>query len=350
MKTLRIGFIGSGGMADAHLKGLSDSTQFPDVSLAAFCDIAIERAQAQCDKYASHSDIKPQPFSDPRTMIAEANLDAVYILLPPFAHGEAERAAIEGGVPFLVEKPIGLDLGVLRELRDEVRRKNMLAAAGYMNRYQPSVIKAKEAMAHDQAVLAYGWWLGGPPLQKEGGPQSFIMQWWPDRNKSGGQFHEQVTHTVDLVRHFLGDAQEVFAHATTSFNKQLPNLSSAYNMDDALTTSIKFKSGALASILASVATPAGGGILLDVHGMDTSVKFSGWGHDATITRKGGEPETVKSVGDIFAVEDRAFLDAIQTGDRSKVLAPYVDAFKTAELTIAANASAQSGKPVELSSD
>ncbi len=344
MKTLRIGFIGSGGMADAHLKGLADSALFPEVKLAAFCDIAIERAQAQCDKYASH---QPLAFSSPKTMIAEAGLDAVYILLPPFAHGEAERAAIEGNVPFLVEKPIGLDLGVLRELRQEVQRKDLMAAAGYMNRYQPSVKRAKEAMSSDEPVLAYGWWLGGAPLHKEGAQQSFIMQWWPDRTKSGGQFHEQVTHTVDLVRYFLGDAQEVFAHATTSFNKKRANLVPSYNMDDALTTSIKFKSGALASILASVATPAGGDITLDIHGMESSVKFKGWGHDATILRQGQEPEVVKSAGEIFALEDRAFLDAVQTGDKSKILAPYVDSFKTAQLTIAANQSAQSGKPVEI---
>ncbi len=347
MKTLRIGFIGSGGMADAHLKGLADSALFPEVQLGAFCDIAIERAQAQCAKYASHSGTKPLAFASPKTMIAEAGLDAVYILLPPFAHGEAERAAIEGNVPFLVEKPIGLDLGVLRELRAEVQRKDLMAAAGYMNRYQPSVKRAKEVMSSDEPVLAYGWWLGGAPLQKAGGQQSFLMQWWPDRTKSGGQFHEQVTHTVDLVRYFLGDAQEVFAHATTSFNKKRANLVPSYNMDDAVTTSIKFKSGALASILASVATPAGSSILLDIHGMESSVKFSGWGHDATILRKDQEPEVVKSAGEIFPIEDRAFLDAVQTGDKSKILAPYVDSFKTAQLTIAANQSAQSGKPVEL---
>jgi predicted dehydrogenase len=100
MKTLRIGFIGSGGMADAHLKGLADTSQFPDVQLTAFCDVAIERAQAQCDKYASHSEQAPVAYSSPRTMIQEADLDACYILLPPFAHGDAERACIEGGVPF----------------------------------------------------------------------------------------------------------------------------------------------------------------------------------------------------------------------------------------------------------
>jgi hypothetical protein len=38
---------------------------------------------------------------------------------------------------------------------------------------------------------------------------------------------------------------------------------------------------------------------------------------------------------------------VQTGDRAKVLATYVDAYKNAQLTVAANESARTGKPVEL---
>ncbi len=347
MKTLRIGFIGSGGMADAHLKGLTDQQQFPDVEIAAFCDVVLERAQSQAAKYDA------QAFDSPKTMMAEAGLDAVYILLPPFAHGDAERAAIEAKVPFLVEKPIGLDLGLLRELRDEVLRKDMLAAAGYMNRYQPSVQRAKALLSNDKLVMGWGGWFGGPALKKaDGSPGSLIGQWWPIKERSGGQFHEQVTHTVDLARLFLGDAVEVFAHATTAFNKTLPNLVDHYTMDDALIATIKFDSGAIATLMASSATPVGGGINLEILGMNSAVKFSGWGHDATIiTKINGEKseEKAESAGEIFAIEDRAFLDAVATGDRSKVQATYVDAFKTAQITVAANQSVASGQPIEIDS-
>lgn len=347
MSKLRIGFIGAGGMADAHLKGLSNPDLFPDVEIAAFCDVVLERAQAQADKYAT-GESKPQAFSTPAGMIADASLDACYILLPPFAHGDAERACIEGNVPFLVEKPIGKDLALLTELRDEVKAKNLLTAAGYMNRYQPSVERAKEAFSNDEAVLAYGGWLGGPPTSdNEYMAKSLIGQWWVQKDKSGGQMVEQVTHTVDLVRYFLGDAVEIYAHATTAFNKKLGNLLPNYTMDDAMTTTIKFENGALATILSSAATPVGGGVSLTVHGMNTVAKFSGWGHDVEIQRKGGESETASSVGDIFPVEDRAFLDAVKTGDRTKIRTDYLDAFKTAQLTIAANESAATGKPVAL---
>lgn len=348
MKKLRIGFIGSGGMADAHLKGLATDT-FEDVQLAAFCDVVLERAQAQCAKYKAHD---AQAYATPQAMIADAGLDACYILLPPFAHGEAERACIEGGVPFLVEKPIGNDLGLLRELRDEVQRKSLLTAVGYMNRYQPSVQKAKAAFAGDEPVLAYGGWLGGPPtVSDEYFTKNLIGQWWPIKEKSGGQLVEQVTHTVDLVRYFVGEAVEVFAHGTTAFNKKLPALAPGYSIEDASVVTIKFESGALATILSSCATPVGGGIALSVLGGKTAAHFSGWGHDVKLTTKSADGQTseesVGSVGDIFPLEDRAFLDAVRSGDRSKILTDYADGFKTSQVTLGANQSMETGQPVSL---
>ena len=345
MNKLRIGFIGAGGMADAHLKGLADAEKFPDVQIAAFCDVVVERAQAQCEKYSAH---QPAAFSSPGEMIKNAALDACYVLLPPFAHGEAERACIEGDVPFLVEKPIGNDLGLLRELRDEISAKNLVTAVGYMNRYQPSVQRAKAAFADDEPVLAYGGWLSGPPL---GESDSSIGKWWVVKAKSGGQFVEQVSHTVDLVRYFMGDVAEVFAHTTTAFNKKQPTLREGYDVDDALIASLKFKNGGIATLMASIATPVGGGITLRVLGTQSCAEFQGWGHDVKIKTRDADgkaqEESADSVSDIFAVEDRAFLDAVRSGDRSKILTDYADGFKTVQVALGANQSADTGRAVEL---
>jgi predicted dehydrogenase len=323
MKKLRVGFVGSGGMADAHLKGLSDADRFPDVQVAAFCDVVLERAQAQCDKYATH---QPQPFSTPAQMLADAGLDACYILVPPFSHGDAERACIEHNVPFLVEKPIGNDLGLLRDLRDEVQRKNLITAVGYMNRYQPSVQRAKQAFSSDEPIIAYGGWLGGPPLTTAPNfGKSLIGQWWVVKEKSRGQFVEQVTHTVDLVRYFLGDAVEVFAHGTTEFNKKLAAIAPNYSIEVAMVVSVRFAGGAIANIMSSCATPVGGGITLNILGGRSSAEFSGWGHDVKLAYKDNEAntqeESIASIGDIFPVEDRAFLDAVHSVTTAKFLAP-----------------------------
>src|SRR4051812_47441448 len=113
MSRLRLGFIGCGGVAQNHFTGLAT---FDDVELAAFCDLDAERRESTARKfggkgYASHEE-----------MLAAEALDALYVILPPFAHGAAEFAALEKKIPFFVEKPVGNDLGVLREIAQGVKQ------------------------------------------------------------------------------------------------------------------------------------------------------------------------------------------------------------------------------------
>src|SRR5207249_11391034 len=95
-------------------------------------------------------------------------------------------------------------------------------------------------------ILAYGGWLCGRP--RGSGAGDGIGSWWVQRSKSGGQFVEQVTHTVDLVRYLLGDAEEVFATATRAFNKSKEGTPANYDIEDASLVNIRFKSGAIATL------------------------------------------------------------------------------------------------------
>ena len=104
---LRIGLIGCGGISGAHRPHLSASE---DVELVAFCDVIVERAQKHADKYGG------EVFDDAATMLKNTSLDAAYILIPTYAHGAPERACVAAGVPFLVEKPLGLYPDDLRKL------------------------------------------------------------------------------------------------------------------------------------------------------------------------------------------------------------------------------------------
>jgi myo-inositol 2-dehydrogenase / D-chiro-inositol 1-dehydrogenase len=337
---IRIGFIGSGGMAEAHLMGLPS---FPDVEIAAFCDVAPAKAEKLAERYGTKA------YSQPKAMFAAEKLDCVYILLPPFAHGDAEMAAVQAKVPFFVEKPIGLDLPVLREIAAAVKEANLLTAVGYMNRYRKSVQRAREVFRKDAPILAYGGWLGGRP--RGGGSGDGIGSWWVQRSKSGGQFVEQVTHTVDLVRYLLGDAEEVFATATRAFNKSKPDTPPNYDIEDASLVNIKFKSGAIANLMASCATGVGGGVTLNVFSEDHAALFTGWEHSLRLLAKRGDEtreETIPGEESIFSIEDRAFIDAVKSGDKSKIRTDYSDGLKTAELAVGANRSMETGEPVRLS--
>jgi predicted dehydrogenase len=327
---VKVGFIGSGGIAGAHLQGLA---KFEDVELAGFCDVVTERAENRAKEFGGRA------FSDPSQMFDAVTLDAVFICLPPFAHGEAELACVEHGVPFFVEKPVTLSLETGRKIAAAVKEKNLLTCVGYMNRYRYSINRAKQILSEDPAIVVHGGWIGGSPRSRPGQP----ISWWIQKDKSGGQLTEQTTHTVDIVRYLCGEVVEVFAYATKAFNTGV----TGYTIEDASMVNIKFQSGAIANLYSACACNVGGGVSLTIWARNHLLTFTGWEHSAKFVSPNQETTEIKGEGDIFAVEDRCFINAVKTGDRSMIRSDYEDGLKTAALTIAATESMETGKPVAI---
>jgi myo-inositol 2-dehydrogenase / D-chiro-inositol 1-dehydrogenase len=330
---IQVGFVGAGGMAAAHVKAMQ---KFEDVKFAAFCDVRLEAAQKMATEHGGVA------YSKLSEMFQNTKLDAVFLLLPPFAHGEPEFLALKHKVPFFVEKPVGKDAGLITEIGQEVERSGLLTCVGYMNRHRKSVQRAKELLTENPAVVVYGGWLSGGAGKRPKLAESGIGSWWGDKSRSGGQIVEQCTHTFDVVRYLCGDAVEVFAHATKAFSDPHPG----YTMDDASAVNIRFKNGAVATLFSSVQTPVGG-VFLNIHGTAETIRFTGWEHSAKIEHVGGWKEEIPGEDDIFGKEDRIFLDAVRKKEASLIRSPYQDGAKTALLTIAAEESINTGKPVQL---
>lgn len=339
---IRVGLIGCGGISSAHLPHLSKSE---DVELAAFCDIVVERAEKKAAEFGGNV------YDAAEKMLDKENLDAAYILIPVYAHGAPERACVAAGVPFLVEKPMGIDPDDLRKLSAEVEASGLITSAGYMNRYRKSVNRVKELLANDPPILMDGAWIGGPPLVRPGDYFSTqpIGQWWPVKEKSGGQFVEQVCHTVDLTRYLGGEVVEVFAHAANGFNAKLPNLIPNYNLDDAMVVSFKFSHGGIANVMACCSAGSGGGVFLNVWAAHHTAKFNDWAHHVEITRDGekGAEEIKGDIVEVFSLEDRAFIDAVKSGDRSGIRCTHADGVRSTLLALAANESLVTGQPVTV---
>jgi predicted dehydrogenase len=175
----------------------------------------------------------------------------------------------------------------------------------------------------DAAILGTGGWLGGTPGPAQG---TQIGSWWTNKAKSGGQFHEQVTHTVDIARYLFGTAVSVSAFGATGFNCNIPG----YATDDAAVVNIQFENGSIVNVLASVSSNAAGGVFLNVYARNVAFEFTGWEHSVKIRRKGeGEGGIIKGEDNIFSIEDRVFIDAVKSGDKSAIKSTYPDAAKTA---------------------
>jgi len=332
---LRLGIVGCGGIGVTHLRGLVKN---PFVELTAFCDVKINQARNVAQQFCPEAHV----FNNAETMIDLVRPDILYFCIPPFAHG-IEHTAIEHEIPFFVEKPIHLDLDQAKHIASEAERKKVLTSVGYMNRYRKGVQRVREVLKEDPPILLLGGWIGGTPRFDASAP---IFSWWVDKAKSGGQFHEQVTHTVDLARYLCGEVVEVHAYPARGLNKgTAPN----YNIEDASVVGLKFRNGAVGTLWASCSSNAGeGGVSLTIYGLRTTALFTKWEHNLRLLQVDKGHEEILGEPNIFEIEDNAFIEAVRSNDESKILCPYSDAVKTLEITLAANMSMDTGIPVRIS--
>jgi predicted dehydrogenase len=321
---MRIAFIGTGGIARSHADGLAKRT---DVTFVGAYDVAGERAQGFAGQYGGAA------YATIAGMLDEASPDAVWVCVPPFAHGEAELALLERRIPFLVEKPIAHSMDTARRILEGVERTGTVAGAAYMNRYRRGVNRVREVLASDPPVLVHGGWIGGTPR----------VAWWRVKEQSGGQIVEQTTHTFDLVRYLTGEPRMVYALGARGFVTDMPG----YDVEDASTVAIQFENGAVGNLMSACASYAGGGVHLTIAARNHYVTFTGWEHTAVIRKSALEEERIGGEQNVFEMEDAAFIQAVQTGDAGLLRSPYADAVKTLAFCLAANRSLETGEPVEV---
>ena len=329
---VKLAFIGSGGIVRAHLEqGLKD---FEDVQFVGWCDLNEETAAARREQVGDQGEI----YTDARKMLDETEPDAVYIMLPPFAHGPSEQWVIERKLPFFIEKPVAIDLATARKVAEGVEKHGLITAVGYMTRYRKSVQRVLELLKHQKPVLMHGGWLGGGPAKYEG-----IWKWWVQKDKSGGQFLEQTTHTIDLARYLYGDVVSVYAVPVRD-RRARPDF---YTIEDASMVQLTFANGAAANLYSSCSTSVGGGIFLTLWATDMKAEFTGWDHSVKIDLPGGEQITIPGEPNIFALEDRAFVNSVVAGEHQGILATYEDGLKATAIACAASESMETEKVVSL---
>ncbi len=319
--TVKIGFVGTGGIANHHMRTLSE---IPTAAMVAFCDVVEEKAVTAATTYGGKA------YTCYEEMYDSEALDAVYICLPPFAHDRQELAAIERDLPIFVEKPVATTIAKAREIESALAAKNLISGVGYHWRYMDTTEKAIALIGDQPVGFALGAWMGGMPG----------VSWWRMMAESGGQMVEQTTHIFDLARYLLGDVAEVHAMGRTGLMEDVEN----YDVHDASVTNLRFKSGAVASITSACMLSAGHHVGLELFLKDQALRIVG--QHLTIATPDGT-EVVELGNNPTHAEDQTFLQAVQSGDASAIRCDYAEAVKSLELTIAATQSAQEGRLIAL---
>jgi len=157
----------------------------------------------------------------------------------------------------------------------------------------------------------------------------------------GGQFVVQTTHIVDLLRYTVGEVREVYA---AYGDRIMSGVEDGVSVPDVGSVVMKLESGAIATISNTCAIPAGHRNGLHIY---TNKGVLELGHSGLIDAEAGRKTEYLNRTDPYEAENSAFLHAVRTGDTSHIRSTYEDAWRTHQVTMAANESARTGLPVKL---
>ncbi|MFS0727072.1 Gfo/Idh/MocA family protein [Paenibacillus sp. 1P07SE] len=321
--TLSIGLIGTGSFAAKHGDILA---AMEDVKVTGVVGSSREKADTLASRYPGASG-----YGAVADMIEGAKLDAAYICVPPFAHGGAELALAEAGIPFFVEKPLGVDLATPSRILEQVTAQSLITSVGYHFRYMDSAARAKELLAGQTAGMAIGRWLGGMPG----------VYWWRKQEGSGGQLVEQTTHIIDLLRYLMGEVTEVYAaYAQRVMHEEMEGVT----VPDVGALTLKMASGAVASITNTCMSPHAGSAGLQIYASGGLLELE---HQQLIHTTADQKVHYKNKQDPYQLENQIFIEAVRTGDPSAIRSTYADAWRTQQVTEAAGRSAQIEQPVRI---
>jgi predicted dehydrogenase len=321
--SIRITLVGAGSVARRHVDVLTGLGGVEVVGVHDPFALAAEQLARDCGATAHDSVEQALDAGRP---------DAVYICVPPFAHGAPEKEVVARGLPFFVEKPLGADLPVAEEVGRLVEEAGLVTGTGYHWRCLDTVDRTRERLAASPPLLAAGYWLDKRPP----------VTWWSRQDRSGGQVVEQLTHVLDLARVLLGEAEEVYAAGARRAAD--PDDDGAQgDVDDATAATVRFARGVVATFTATSLLRAKRHAGLDVFGPGFVAELT---ETALVLDDGTERTTFEPSEDPRVTVDREFLEAVR-GERAATRAPYAEALATHRLGCAIAASARSGRPVGL---
>ena len=315
--SLRVALVGAGGVGARHARTLAG---FDDVELVGVCD---PEAPAR-DALAAELDVPA--VADLDTLLRRRP-DAVWLCVPPFAHGEPELAVLRAGLPFFVEKPLAADLPTAERVAAAVADAGVPTATGYHWRHLDTVAAAQQALAGARVRLVdVRWWGTTPP-----------PAWWSRTDRSGGQVVEQATHVLDLVRLLAGEVAEVVGGAAPSGRE-------GRDVPDATAAVLRFASGAVGTASTSCVLPALTAAGLDVAADGLAVQLTET--ELRVRTPEGEVRTEPAV-DARRSVDRAFVDLLIGAPAAPGLVDVAEALRTHRLAWAVTEATRTGAPVRL---
>ncbi len=223
---MRFGIVGAGRIAESYLAAFKATK---NATLTAIADVQVNAAKTMADKAGCAS------FNSYQDLLESGAIDAVIVSTPPATHEEICVSFLERHIPVLCEKPVSLSGESARLIRRKSREHKTAFTMASKFRYAGDVVRARHIV--ESGVL-------GEIILFENTFMSYVNmapRWNSNAEVSGGGvLIDNGTHSIDIMRYFLGPLSSIHVVAGIKLQK--------LTVEDTVHATIRAQSGATGRI------------------------------------------------------------------------------------------------------
>jgi predicted dehydrogenase len=341
MKKYKVGIIGYGWVATAHIPAINATT------LAQVTAVYSSR-ELDSNELSGKYGGSIAAYNDLDAMLANPDIDVVSVCSYPYDHSKQVIAAAKVGKHLIIEKPLCLSLKDLRAMEKAIEQAKVKTCVCFECRYSSQFIATKAVI--DQGLLGKLHY-GEVDYYHGIGPWYGQFRWNTRKNAGGSSLLTAGCHALDALLLCMGDeVTEVTSYDTKSSNK----IFAPYEYTTTSVTILKFKNGAVGKCAAVVDClqpyyfhthlVGSEGSLLDnkFHSMKLGTNRHAWSSLAMKMLDSGDVSDHP-----YQSQFEAFFNALDKG-KEMPLTSFADAARSHEIMFAADRSAATGRPIRIS--
>ena len=358
-KKIKVGIIGTGWIAEAHLKAYQ---QCPDVQFVGMADLVPGKAEAFCDQFGVDK-TGINFYNSHKELIDNEELDCVSVCTYNATHAECTIYALEHGVNVLLEKPMCVTLEEAVAICKAEKASGKVLSIGFQPRFDPNMQMVKKIVESGELGEIYYIQTGGG--RRRGIPTPFGTSFIEKETAGIGALGDIGCYSLDMVLNAIGYPKpltvsgyksDFFGKSTKYSNK--PEYADIFGVDDFAAGFIRLEGGIILDFRIAWAMhldTSGDTIILGKHGGLRIPSTECWngsiGGPMTIYHDvaGKQVETIipelDNPYDNFYLKIRSFLDASMNGGEPPV--PSSQIIYNQAIIDGIAKSAELGKEIEI---
>lgn len=274
METVRWGIIGVGDVTEAK-----SGPGFQQAERSELVAVMRRNGERAADYARRHG--VPRWYDDADALIADPDVDAVYVATPPDSHADYAVRVLRAGKPVYVEKPMARTAAECEQMLSAARRAGLPLFVAYYRRAMPRFATVQKLLEEGAIGQVRAFRIENfAPVPADGAEIGWRVR---PQTSGGGLFVDLGSHTLDLVDHLLGPVTR-----TSGFAK---NTAGAYPAEDLVSATFELGSAVVGTGLWCYAAGEERDEV-EIIGSSGSLTFSSFGQEPLRLRTAGGTEKI----------------------------------------------------------